>query len=300
MKKIVIIHKKGKRDDSVKRIQDYLILTHNAECVLIEPCELGVFVPNNGDNKLFCGLDYVPDILYSYYNNGDKGVNTKFVYAISELVSKINITCIPAFLNERKSWNTKPHQIARFKQSGLPVLDSFICLPKFLHINKNIEIVEECIKYPMVVKGDGDNGVAVWKIMDRDALLELVRVNADKFSIVLIQKYLHVEQDIKVIATQNSVIASIERRSEDFLKNISAGGSGHQIELTDYEKQISMKVVQALGRDASGLDLLRGEGGVYISEANRFFNVKVIEEVSENNRVIEDIVDSLFGDLNKK
>jgi hypothetical protein len=297
MKKIIFIYTKGKRDESTKKISNHLSSKKDFELSQVEPHQIGVFMPTTGDISIHWGKsNYTPDIFFSYYIL-KKGRNKKFLNLVAEVAKYKNILCIPDYLSEKKIYSSKPFQMLRFKIAQLPILSSFICLPDYLINRNNIEMIESLIHYPMVIKGDGDNGVSVWKVDNQEELLSIIELNLDKISILLIQSYLKVEQDIKVIATTNNVISSIERRSEEFLKNIAAGGSGHKITLTEFEKEIAIKVPLILGRESTGLDLLRGEGGVYISEANRFFDREIIEEITENSHIIEDIVDSVFDGL---
>jgi RimK-like ATP-grasp domain len=299
MKKITIIHANGKRDSQAKRIYDQILSKNGYDCTQIEPHDISIFMPTDGKIDLSLGRQCdIPDILYSYYvKKGKSMAQVRFMSLVAMVVVHQNIVYLPQNMSEQKNYETKPFQMFIFKQSGLPILDSFVCLPKFIQKEDNIEYLEKCISYPIVIKGDGDNGVAVWKAQNREELRDIVDKNHSKISILLLQKYLRVDQDIKVVATQHKVIASLERRSDDFLKNISTGGSGHKIELTDYEKEISTQVVRCLNKESSGLDLLRGGGGVYLSEANKYFNVKVVEEISQNSNVMEDIVDSVLDNL---
>ena len=77
--------------------------------------------------------------------------------------------------------------------------------------------------------------------------------------------------DIRAIVIGGKVVVAMERTSntDDFRANISLGGSGKKIELSDADKEMCIKASQACGLEVSGVDLLKdADGTSYIIEVN--------------------------------
>ncbi|WP_138990960.1 RimK family alpha-L-glutamate ligase [Larkinella sp. C7] len=68
-------------------------------------------------------------------------------------------------------------------------------------------------------------------------------------------------------------ISALQRtaNSGDFRANLSRGGSGHAIKLTDAEKEMCVKAAKAVGLEFAGVDLIQELGtynSVYVTEVN--------------------------------
>ncbi|WP_421830058.1 ATP-grasp domain-containing protein [Larkinella sp.] len=68
-------------------------------------------------------------------------------------------------------------------------------------------------------------------------------------------------------------ISALQRTANigDFRANLSRGGSGHVIKLTNAEKEMCVKAAKAVGLEFAGVDLIRELGtynSVYVTEVN--------------------------------
>ena len=89
---------------------------------------------------------------------------------------------------------------------------------------------------------------------------------------LLVQEYIKIDYDIRVLVCE--VVASMKRNvmSDDIRSNASLGYKTESIELTDIEKEVSLKVAKLVDGDLVGVDLLpaknRETEQPYILEVN--------------------------------
>jgi ribosomal protein S6--L-glutamate ligase len=87
-------------------------------------------------------------------------------------------------------------------------------------------------------------------------------------------------KDIRVIVVDNQIVGAMERTANkgDFRANLSKGGEGKSIELTQDEKDMAIKAAQAVGLGSfAGVDLLRANDKTYCIEVNGNPGDKFIE-----------------------
>ena len=103
---------------------------------------------------------------------------------------------------------------------------------------------------------------------------------------LLIQQYIEGgAKDIRAIVIDGEVITAMERTApeNDIRANISLGGSGRKIELTDKEIDTCVRASRACGLEVSGVDLMRGvNGNTYVIEVNGNYGYKV-EEITKDD-----------------
>ena len=78
------------------------------------------------------------------------------------------------------------------------------------------------------------------------------------------------KRDIRAIVIGDEVVSAMERTGvKDFRANLSQGGSGRKIELTDEQKTLCVRASKAIGLDFSGVDIMIDEKGrAYVIEIN--------------------------------
>lgn len=93
------------------------------------------------------------------------------------------------------------------------------------------------------------------------------------------------KRDIRAIVVGNEVVSAMERTGvKDFRSNLSQGGEGRKIELTDEQKEMCVRASQALGLDFSGVDLmLDEEKKAYIVEINGNSGSRIIKITGHNH-----------------
>ena len=116
----------------------------------------------------------------------------------------------------------------------------------------------------------------------------------------IMQEYIKtsIGKDIRVNIVGDEIVGAMERSNpNDFRANITLGGTGKVIELTNAQKELALKAHKALKLDFSGVDLLYGENGeTIICEINSNVNYLSFEEVSGVNfgeKLLEYILDML-------
>ena len=105
------------------------------------------------------------------------------------------------------------------------------------------------------------------------------------------------KRDVRAIVVGNQVVSAMERTGvKDFRANLSQGGSGRKIELTDIQKDLCVRASQALGLNFSGVDLMIDEQKkAYVIEINGNPGTGIIKVTGQNHfvdliKLIEDKV----------
>lgn len=149
----------------------------------------------------------------------------------------------------------------------------------------NIELIEEKIGFPIVVKTLlGVNGTGVFLMETHKNFVDLMSlISETNPNIQLIfQKFISQSKgrDIRAFVVDGKVIAAMERRAggDDFKANISQGGSGIEIELGDDAVALAIRTADVLNLQVAGIDFLYDDRGYTVCEANSFPGFKGLEK----------------------
>ena len=75
--------------------------------------------------------------------------------------------------------------------------------------------------------------------------------------------------DIRAFVLGGQVIAAMKRKGRDWRANLTLGGTAEAIDLTAGEEELALRAAAAVGAEAAGVDLLKGEDGrYYVIEVN--------------------------------
>lgn len=128
----------------------------------------------------------------------------------------------------------------------------------------------------------GSFGMQVYKVDSREdfrATVDAIGNNA-----FIMQEYIETTfgRDIRVNIIGDQIVGAMERQStEDFRANITLGGVGKVVTLSESQAQLALSAHKALGLDFSGIDLLYGENDVPIlCEVNSNVNYLSYEDLS--------------------
>ncbi len=156
---------------------------------------------------------------------------------------------------------------------GIPV-------PRSIVVRK-IEYLDEAIKRlggcPVVLKTPfGSWGQGVVLVESTRSLYSAIDIiwkkNRHESNIILVQAYVAEAEgcDYRAFILGDKVVASMKRtaRAGDFRSNISIGGLGEKIILSEEEQKLAVRASQALGLKMSGVDILRSKSGPLIMEVN--------------------------------
>lgn len=117
------------------------------------------------------------------------------------------------------------------------------------------------ITFPVVVKDiDSQKGKGVRLCHSEEELLQEIEQKGTR---VLIQKFVKMSFDIRVICVGDAIIGAIKRRSAgtDFRTNISLGGQAEPYTLNKDERALAMLAHRTVGYDISGVDLAYDDSG---------------------------------------
>ena len=110
----------------------------------------------------------------------------------------------------------------------------------------------------------------------------------NKYLALLLQEYIEIDYDIRVIVSEGEVIAAMKRivMSDDIRSNVSMGAKAEKIELTELEKTESIRIAEEFGGRLVGVDLLpskdREKEYPYCLEVNANPGLNGIEEVADS------------------
>ena len=149
--------------------------------------------------------------------------------------------------------------------------------------DRYIDQVFETLGPSVILKeSHGSFGMQVYKVDDPQAFRE--KVEAIGNNPFIMQEYIETTfgRDVRVNIIGNKIVGAMERQSsEDFRANITLGGVGKVVQLTEMQEQLALNAHQALGLDFSGIDLLYGENDAPIlCEVNSNVNYLSYEDLS--------------------
>ena len=183
-----------------------------------------------------------------------------------------------------------------FKSNGLRT-------PKTISVNYSDDaeraVKDGGLKFPLILKASSGSQTGVGVIIAESMrslhatvqMLTFLKPYVD----LLVQEYIKIDYDIRVLVSNGEVLAAMKRNviSGDIRSNASLGAKTETIELTDIEKETSLKVAELVEGDLVGVDLLpaknRETEQPYILEVNGTPGLGGIEEVTKGKSVTQEI-----------
>lgn len=126
-------------------------------------------------------------------------------------------------------------------------------------------------QFPVIVKTlTGAEGVGVSKIESYESLKSVLQTLWKLEAEVIIQEYLEIKNDVRVLVLDGKVVAAAMRGKapKDFRTNLAQGAEGGPYELSDAEKNLAEKAASAFGTYYVGVDMVLSNGVPYIIELN--------------------------------
>ena len=184
-----------------------------------------------------------------------------------------------------------------FKQNNLR---SPITVPITYSDDSERAVKEGGLKFPLMLKSSSGSqpGVGVIIMESMKSLHPTVQMLSflQPYVDLLVQEYIKIDYDIRVLVVNGEVLASMRRNvmDDDIRSNASLGAKTESIELTDMEKETAIKVSQLVDGDLVGVDLLpakdREKEQPYILEVNATPGLGGIEEVTKDKSVTQEIL----------
>lgn len=178
-------------------------------------------------------------------------------------------------------------QMMLLHENNLPIPESIILNQH--SYQKNRKYILKNVSFPIVLKGDGDQGQAVWKIESLEELDKRMKLpkktdgqksNSKKIEVFLLQEYIPNTHDFRVTMFEGEVLGVIKRSSKDgFYNNYSQGADWEKSKISKEETDLCQKACKACEIDLGGVDFVRTTDGILFFEVNKgpMINVKYPE-----------------------
>lgn len=169
-----------------------------------------------------------------------------------------------------------------FKEAGLPI-------PKtFLSIKRNVlENLLDEIGYPIVMKLlYGSQGQGVMFADSKESAVSFMDALERFKQPIFLEKFVeNPGEDIRAYVVGYEVIACMKRVAKENEKraNIGIGGKGVKYHMSKEYAHLAIRAAKSLGMSVCGIDLIEGEEGPMLIEANVNAQFKGLEETSGKN-----------------
>lgn len=164
---------------------------------------------------------------------------------------------------------------------GIPIPASYFS--NDLHYAESI--VKHKLGYPFILKVlEGTQGVGVYLVPNEKEAHHLFNTFAATKTKIVLQEFIQEfrGKDLRVFIVGNKVVASMMRvaSGNEFRSNLHRGGKGHNIALSEEEKEMALRAARVLGLRVAGVDILRSKRGALIIEVNSSPGLEGIEGVT--------------------
>ena len=143
-------------------------------------------------------------------------------------------------------------------------------------------------KFPMILKtAVGSRGVGVIWIESLKSLHSVIQLlhREDEYVDIILQEYIKTNYDVRVIVAAGQILGAIKRPviANDFRSNVSQGSEPESHELTEREKQESLRAAESVEGQVVGVDFIsaknRDKESPYFIEVNSTPGLMGIEAV---------------------
>jgi RimK family alpha-L-glutamate ligase len=147
----------------------------------------------------------------------------------------------------------------------------------------------------------GSLGKGMIRLSDPDVAYRIFRALEMTQGVYYLQEFIpHANEDIRAFVIGGKMVASMLRKGENWKTNISAGGSPKPYALKEEISEISIKAVETIGLEYSGVDLLRSEndGRIYIIELNStpgWQGLQTVTDVNIGSLIIDNLLVKMRG-----
>lgn len=147
------------------------------------------------------------------------------------------------------------------------------------------KIIEELGEEVILKESLGSFGMQVYRLKGINEIREKIEELKNRHFIIQEVIKTSIGKDIRANIIGDRIIGAMQRiNPTDFRANITLGGRGELVALSDEQKKTALCAHKRLGLDFSGVDLLMGEGGEpIICEVNSNVNFLSFENISGVN-----------------
>lgn len=145
-------------------------------------------------------------------------------------------------------------------------------------------MIQQVGNLPAIAKGlTGSQGKTVFPLNDEYQSNVFLENFYQKRENLLLQKFIDGgAKDIRAIVIDGKVVAAMERSAAkgELRSNISRGGTGKKIDLSEDDQEICVKAAQSCGLEVAGVDIIKDpDGKTYVIEVNGNYGYH-IEEIT--------------------
>lgn len=254
-------------------------------------------------SPLISNIESGYDRMYDMIAGVDKRLIIKNIDAvITRMANNIryNSIILDHLVNNMRIFSTQSPEgirIAANKFQTLQVCSRYgIRVPKTVYtgtLNDVEFLIRGVGKLPLVVKNNyGSQGTGVMILETKKSALSTIQSLIKNKTDFIIQEFIDSGgTDIRVIVIGSKVVASYQRKAArgEFRSNLSIGGEGIPVPITEEEEVMCIKASNALGLSVCGIDIMRGKNGIsYLNEVNANFGFKVqkITNVNVADKII--------------
>ena len=207
----------------------------------------------------------IPDVIIPRTGSG----TGYFGFAILRHLERLGISTVnPSYAIEATKDKLYAHQI--FAEKLIPT-------PKTMLVKHpvNAGLVDREIGWPAVVKiMAGSYGKGVYQVTSKSRFQDFIEfahgIKTDEA--IIVQEYIKTRpgEDLRVFVVGDRVLGAMKRSASDgsFKANIARGGRGENYPLTPEIEDLALRVARSLDLEIAGVDLLFGEDGFLVCEAN--------------------------------
>lgn len=165
------------------------------------------------------------------------------------------------------------------EDEGVPVPRTIVA-EKRKDAEKAFEELKEVVVKPLF----GSLGTGMLKVDDEDMAYRLFSALEFGRNIFYIQEFIpHENRDIRAFILDGKVLASMERKGENWKTNIAKGGKAQTCDLSPKLKEISIKSAEVLGCEYAGVDIIESDGDPYVIEVNAIPGWRGLQSLTGEN-----------------
>lgn len=218
---------------------------------------------------------------------------TELQYLISQFCKTAGIPIIDPVLSLDRFFfeRGKAFDYAILQQHSLPIIPSW-----FINASGLGEIGSE-IDFPIVAKvTTSSQGKEVYLCQNYQELKEVLLNHND---MMMLQKFIKNDGDLRLQVIGNKVVGSIKRRSlnkDEFRNNTSLGGEASKYIPNKEQQQLAIKATQALGYSIAGVDLIQDQDDgfwkiVEVNRAPQFENLMKLNNINMYQEIADYLID---------
>lgn len=183
----------------------------------------------------------------------------------------------------------KFYECSLLEDKGIPVPKTIVA-EKRKDAKRAFKELKDVVVKPLF----GSLGTGMLRVNNEDLAHRVFSALEFGRNIYYIQEFIpHENRDLRAFVLNGEVLASMERVSKSWKTNIAKGGKARACELSPELREASVKASKVLGCEYAGVDIIKSEGGFYVTEVNAIPGWKGLQSVTDVN-ITREIVNYLI------